>query len=118
MIPKLAIEKAIEGGWMPYLAVKLDNVGGKAAYFFYKYNEEQSIPSNGIWLTEIALDPTFWQALGKALGWNEFEAKESWKNYATGEVLKVGRDHREAHAFYDLILTGGDTEAYWNELLK
>lgn len=43
------------------------------------------------------LDPLFWQALGKALGW-----KGAWKHYA--------------HQYFDLLLTGGDTEKFWKEL--
>lgn len=50
----------------------------------------------------IALDPTFWQALGKALGWNE--------RYMSGYPV--------AHRFYDLILQGKPIDEFWAELLK
>jgi hypothetical protein len=59
---------------------------------------------------EIALDPSFWQALGKALGWNvtgrqlAMNSKPNWQIWAT--------------RFYDLILTGGDTEKFWADLLQ
>lgn len=117
MIPKEAIEKGIEGGWETY-----------ASYW-------QTID----WQV-IALDPSFWQALGKALGWlakylqtecpkchhdvkylnpgnfcpecgSVTVSVEHWRQYTRSTFTDY------AHRFYDLILTGGDTEAFWNELL-
>jgi hypothetical protein len=96
MIPKQAIEKAIEGGWN-------DKIGGH-------YEEI------GFWQT-IALDPTFWQALGKALGWNGL-ILELIPDADRGKIIDPNEWHGHALDFYDLILTGGDTEAFWNELLK
>lgn len=75
MIPKQAIEKAIEGGWK---------------------NSENIYPHWSV----IAFDKTFWQALGKALGWEELD----WIPYG--------------QHFAKVILTGGDTEAFWKEILK
>lgn len=59
---------------------------------------------------KVILDPLFWQALGKALGWgtttasNNFGYKNSWQYYA--------------HQYINLILTGGDTDKFWKELLN
>ena len=83
IIPKEAIEKAIEGGWND---ARLDY---EATY------------------ADIALDHSFWQALGMALEWEGAIDRRpfatEWENYA--------------HAFYHRILTGGDTQAFWDELL-
>jgi hypothetical protein len=57
----------------------------------------------------IALDPTFWQALGKSLGWKTTIADDGME--AT-DVWSV-----EAHRFYNIILEGQNTEAFWDELL-
>lgn len=84
MIPKEAIKKAIEGGW--------------------KYK-------SGSGWTVIALDPSFWQCLGKALGWADNKLP-----VLAHEPLGYTRQ-KYAHRFYDLILTGGDTDAFWKELL-
>ena len=69
-------------------------------------------------IAETFLDPLFWQALGRALGWGTLigtgkfiearyqrmeDAEETWKYYA--------------HQYFDLVLTGGDTEKFWKELL-
>lgn len=100
-IPKRAIEKAIEGGW------KGD---------WYVWAHAPAI---------IALDPTFWQALCKALGWSLFVA------YKNGQWINENEDNRalsdtpfrlpnwqwKAHGFYDLILQGQSTDTFWEELL-
>lgn len=88
MIPKQAIEKAIEGGWQP------------------------TIPHERMPTASIALDPTFWQALGKGCGWVEKHTPdhlecpdlECWCNIA--------------NIFTRIVLTDGDTEKFWKELLQ
>ena len=80
MIPKEIISRAMEGGWHR-LNLNLDAYGTEVIYS----------------ISEIALDPTFWQALGKALEWREL--------YMVGQPMW----NWYAHRFYDLILTGGDT---------
>lgn len=91
MLPREAIEKAIEGGW----ANK-----EKCSYYDDFFHWEFA-----------ALDPSFWQSLGKTLGWNEhdgalthFGMEEGWRFHAI--------------RFYDLILTDGDTKVFWDEVLQ
>lgn len=63
-------------------------------------------------LAEIALDSTFWQALGKALGWTKWgEFDEEYKKSSDPQW------QYNAHRFYDLILTNSDTTAFWQEIL-
>lgn len=90
LIPQAAIEKAIEGGWRNGRAWRGQNDA-------YTYE----------WCCVVALDPTFWQALGKALGWGYYDNE-------SGERVEL----RNAHRLYDLTLTGGDTEKFWQEILK
>lgn len=59
---------------------------------------------------DIASDPLFWQALGKALAWD-------------GKRWICMQSHKtewqcEAHRYFDLLLTGGDVEAFWKGLLN
>jgi hypothetical protein len=110
MIPKEIISKAIEGGWWNV------EYGGAV-----QWPLEMALRMS--W-QEIALMPTFWQALGKALGWRqngritmyEYDGiskdpvEVKWTDSFTWAIY--------AHRFYDLILTGGDTEQYWKDLLK
>lgn len=111
MIPKNAIEKAWEGGW------------------------PKGVNGNGlIDYPQIALDPTFWQVLGKSLGWDRkmvvrrgmvignFGWESPDKNIRFyGEEMGAGMDYMNpwvyhAHRFYDLILQGKDTAEFWREL--
>lgn len=103
MIPKAAFEKAIKGGW---------HEGYEIAYVLddgaVLLKSTKSVRSIALVNAEIVLDPTFWQALGKALVWEKLEyhsdgSYDGWHYYAT--------------RFINLILTGGDTEKYWNDLL-
>jgi hypothetical protein len=95
MIPKTAIEKAIEGGWHGF------NYGEEGCWSGCRVpNIEKKR-----W-RDIALDPSFWQSLGKALDW-----------YPDAELIPMSW-RSNAIRFYDLILTGGDTEAFWKELLS
>lgn len=93
MIPKEAIEKAWKAGWQGQRDFSLSN-------------EEETLN----WQT-IALDLSFWQSLGKTLGWNEhdgalthFGMEEGWRFHAI--------------RFYDLILTEQDTKVFWDEVLQ
>lgn len=58
----------------------------------------------------IVLDPEFWKALGKALGWGK---SELWEN-------DINIPHWKLHAlrFFELKLTGGDEEKFWSDLLQ
>lgn len=97
-IPKAAIEKAIEEGWKPDHKAQMMHLNeGEGFYNTIQVGDH------------IALDPTFWQALGKALGLSEAHGEN--------EYFCRHWSHR-AHEFYDLILTGGDTERFWAEILQ
>jgi hypothetical protein len=88
-IPKEIIEKAIAGGWDDYKTIRGCVVSP---------DEEPML---------AALDPTFWQALGKSLGWGmELGDRDNgaWKYTALH--------------FYELILEGKDTTEFWEEMLK
>jgi hypothetical protein len=100
MIPKTAYETAKKGGY----ELKEEPCRHKLMHdengcpFGFHYPEWQV----------TALDPAFFQALGKALGWNKIGH----------EVPNLVGDWQwHAKHFYDLILTGGNTVKFWSELL-
>lgn len=109
MIPQRIIEKAIAGGWKGALS------NGDDTYSFNPF--------------EVALDPTFWQALGKVLGWGEGEYqirfyhnkvrihKPEDEEVEFGFAKNVDAAQVHAHRFYDLILQGKPTDSFWNEIL-
>lgn len=132
-IPKKIIEKAIEGGWSPdcnnprWLHFMKDGLAWR------QFDNEMPLPfdTNLVHFATTVIDPTFWQALGKELGWNKRVCKGcgSEAKPVEGEYHRIcptcnrGNEDRidgwqfRAHRFYNLLLTGGDTDAFWKELL-
>lgn len=131
MISKQAIEKAIEGGW---------NAPDVQIGFIEKHAVCLSLPIPGgarnaiVYTTaEIALDPSFWQALGKSCGWilsyevtPEHQGEELCWCKPTVKVVEGGEiivhadrtPHGYAHGFLDLILTNQPTDKFWEEILQ
>lgn len=98
MIPKEAIEKAIEGGW---------NTRG------FDSNEWGGVIMHDA-ACEITLDPLFWQSLGNALD-KELAAKYA----AQGTYISFTKwDWRKyASTFCDFIFEGRETQVFWDCLL-
>lgn len=103
-LPKHIIELAIEGGWDIKKGVgipaKIDIIPSMQLY------ASKVVPE------KVILDPLFWEALGKRLGWSP---KNSWKD--SGDIRHAGWII-EAKRFYDIILTNGNTDKFWEELLE
>lgn len=83
-----AIKKAIEGEYKILRKTRMDN------YLSSDVNK-------------ALLDPLFWQALGKAEGWD----KHSWGGKV--ELWKF-----EWHRFTDHLASGKDINSFFEELLK
>lgn len=98
MIPREAISRAVEGGWKPPYEESYANKWEIENDGIWTYDGE-SLGEWHIW-QQIALDPSFWQALG-------------------GRLPKIGEDWLlYALRFSTLILTGGSTDEFWDELLN
>lgn len=131
-----AIKKAIEGGWrerysngvrMPECEewdTRKDYVLGK--------NKEVSDYVYQEWLQayfpKVALDPLFWQALGKAEGWRSFydekgmpriHTTQGWfpdtKDFGSGYDEMMWQAHW--HRFIDHLAEGKDVDSFFKELL-
>ena|ERR1041384_4791582 len=91
---------------------------------------DYDIASKSALANAIVLDPLFWQALGRVLGWHRilcYGCKEPLANSDDEEALKAcnaGEDMNMeewkyyAMHYFDLVLIGGDTESFWQSLLK
>lgn len=123
-IPQIAIEKAIEGGWkVPHVEAE-DELPSAISFYLHEWQK-------------VALDPTFWQALGKACGW--FSVFPTGHCQVCGEPMPKGEEMFNYHGyssdcpkpskikrywgdegerFVHLILQGKDTTDYWTEILK
>lgn len=125
---ELAIKKAIEGGylegyqWKPVYSTKShDNI------VFIGINHHNQIEMS--WQS-ICLDPLFWQALGKAEGWEDYKdncenciGKYKNKQYDFDCPLKhcfcqdITWKYNQ-HRLIDHINEGKDVESFFKELLK
>lgn len=102
---KEAIEKAIEGGY---------DVSGFIPAF-----PDRKIQPAKLWVlimsrkSDIFLDPLFWQALGKSLGWYEcapgFSQKKEHYRECRGWTS-------EWHTFIDFLAEGKTAEQYFETL--
>ncbi len=63
-------------------------------------------------IEQIILDPVFWQDLGKVLDLDNTARVVSRGNT---RYLTIGWVDFARH-YFDLVLTGGDTEKFWKEL--
>ncbi len=84
---------------------------------------------------QIIIDPLFWQALGKALGWKIYtcsrhavyptdDKNQKWclctdpdTEWAKSPDWKLSWQYY-AHQYFELALTGGDKEKFWKDLLN
>src|SRR5947209_7160031 len=66
---------------------------------------------------DMVLDPLFWQALGKALGWGA--SASDLINFKTAKRKKRGYEWQwHAMNYYLLNLTGGNEEKFWKQLIS
>lgn len=123
-IPKSVIEKAVQGGWEPFKPVVVVGDGSWELIDFQIYSYAHPGEEFGtarINIYHIALDPTFWQALGKALGW--YAGKSFWEKHDLSDL--EDKDNLcpicNAHRFYNLVLQGkadNDISRFWENLLE
>ena len=104
---KEAISLAVEGGWKAPYDYATFEATENYVYFYPKHGGRIDYA-----MGFVLLDPAFWQALGKSLGWKEgmgiyrepghFELTEWWSQW---------------HNFIDHLAEGGKAEE-WFEKLK
>lgn len=90
-----AIRKAIERGYSK-LREPITFIEWKGSSWMIRTSDEITYP-----IEVLFLDPSFWQSLGKALGWCP---DDNWKWYW--------------HNFIDNLIAGKDTETFFKDLLQ
>jgi hypothetical protein len=80
------------------------------------------------WWSEIFLDPLFWQALGKARGWDKdklftYERETKWGSGKYVQATRMPNPRKNAykahwHRFIDHLAAGKDAESFFADLLK
>lgn len=93
---KEAIQKAIEGGYKNYVLCSEHG---------YEYGQ--------VWL-----DPLFWQALVKSMGWDDLVNYWTCLNSDGTSKIYLNRWENEMHNFIDHLAKGKDTEEFFNNLIN
>ena len=99
-------------------AIKLAIEKGGYEYPYYQLHEIDLTSRNVI--HNIVLDPLFWQALGKALGSDkQFPFEQEHQCPLCGDTKNTGHEWWlwKSHRYFSLLMTGGDTENFWKDLL-
>lgn len=106
---RIAIEKAIEGGWKPH------NGNVSAKEFIdnktYLFKSERCL---------IFLDPFFWQALGKAEEWSIsriYWVEEINEHNDRTEYRIFKRWENEMHSFVDFLVRGFNADEFFKKIL-
>ena len=142
---KNAITKAIEGGYGDWLAERyfsptelakfkgfIDRYSNPKGFEFYFEGVKRTYPNHwamttntagGIILTssEITNHAEFWQALGKAMGWENGADLDSRWDYVKGKTTyHYFNDCWEFywHRFIDHLAEGKAAESFFKEMLK
>lgn len=108
MTTQQAIEKAIEGGWNKEYKVSHHGEFGDVLLV-------HGMRSKALIEAEILLDPFFWQALGKSMGWKE-------EYYIQPKLLddskvKIRAEYIDVwHRFIDHLAEGKDIKSYFESL--
>lgn len=110
MTIETAIKKAIEGGWRSDDPMVVD---GSERYV------------NMVGYEKILLDPTFWQCLGKAMGWTK-QTQEVQLDGFNLEAMNNGCSSTTKdieynwlyywHRFIDHLADGGDANSFFKNL--
>jgi hypothetical protein len=124
---RLAIEK---GGyrWKYYDGHSEFTVGkGNSEWIMLIWKHNNS--SFSLEHNDVVVDPEFWKALGKALGWGDkckdcyIGEPHEWCQHGShldmyGKYWKNAPWADAASRYFDIKLTGGDEDAFWKGLLQ
>lgn len=118
-----AIKKAIEGGYeklhmkhTEFLSIEIDN--DRVHYNFYDLQCSQTdhftYSKNA-----ILLDPLFWKALGKSVGWKDVERYDKEGGFSSIKGwIRIEGWVNNWHHFINHLAEGEDAESFFNELIK
>lgn len=105
---KLAIQKAIEGGWNG------DNIMLNGALINPKHLSSKGTRHPA----DCFLDPLFWHCLGKSLGWKDIWEIEYRKESGYIETWERPEWHYWQYKFIDHLAENKDPGLFFEKLLK
>lgn len=127
---KQAIQKAIEGGFMIGDKVVKDPKYGWIISWSVAKDKESGGIGHGMTLlheSDFFLDPLFWQALGKSLGWKGEHFYMTFEKQDDDDIDNPEKEetkHFEPlwlyhwHRFIDHLASGKSADSFFEELLK
>jgi hypothetical protein len=110
---KLAIQKAIEGGWVGVNPFEI-NVNPHDEDLPKAMVEVMQSIMRKPYISEVLLDKNFWEALGKSEGWWDNRGFDADMNSS----WNLDECHRNMHQFLDHLIEGKDIDSYFKELLS
>lgn len=113
-----AIQKAIEGGWNKIWTSCETPTGISKSHDYRDWNiqwKDTTVPQI-VRQNDFLLDPLFWQALGKAMGWGKKMSVSIASGGGTAWHTKKWQAHW--HDFIDHLAEGKDAESFFAELIK
>jgi hypothetical protein len=113
-----AIDKASEGGYHIKGADGVDTDYSGASREYSAWTRQDNKSSFMVAVEETFLDPQFWQALGRALGWNHaMMTVHEVENGRPTVVTRAGQHWRyHWHRFVDCLAEGKTPEDYFAQL--
>ncbi len=85
----------------------------------FRVYQESSTIFNAYILAETYLDPLFWQALGKALGWHDTEKCKVCDPYDGAKCREYYKNWTvQMHRFIDHIITGKSADEFFKKIIK
>lgn len=115
-----AIKIAIENGWRlrnGWEGIRIEelSIAHPNIRYWYRDTPTQKDYFEDVEFAEICLDPLFWQAMGKGLGWTTVPMDE-------GNHRHLGQRYHEwhyrMHRFIDHLAEGKDIESFFKKLLE
>jgi hypothetical protein len=105
-----ALKKATAGGYHIYGSDGMDTYYEGASNAYSAWTRKDNASTFVIAVEETFLDPAFWQALGKAVGWSE--ETEAVVRYRVTEPAWQSYWHR----FIDYLAEGNTAESFFEQL--
>jgi hypothetical protein len=115
-----AIKLAIEGGWQGlewHDEIEVEK-GLKYPLYARVWGRSKEGEGHGTQVAFIVLDPSFWQALGKAMGWSGKVDMKFINAFGNTIVFTdLPRWEMHWHKFIHHIAEGKDADSFFQELL-
>jgi len=104
---RTAIKIAIENGWDYHGSIE-DYISKLKGMEAWEISADED---------RACLEPRFWQALGKGLGWSiQLVEEGNWDDMESLHTVAHDKWKYEMHRFLDHLIAGGDINEFFEEL--